>query len=49
MRVRSGAVGYVKYQQELGHKLNTTINDWFEDCGNKSYDVIKAKYLKENQ
>jgi len=49
MRVRSGAVGYVKHQQELGYKINTTINDWFEDCGNKSYDVIKAKYLKENQ
>ena len=45
MRVRSGVVGYVNHLQANNIKLNTRLNDWFEDCGNKSYDVIKKKYL----
>ena len=47
MRVRSGVVGYVNHLQENNKKLNTRLNDWFEDCGSKSYDVIKKKYLKD--
>ena len=47
MRVRSGVVGYVNHLQANNIKLNTQINDWFEDCGTKSYDVIKKKYLKD--
>lgn len=47
IRVRSGVVGYVNHLQENNIKLNTQINDWFEDCGSKSYDVIKKKYLKD--
>ena len=47
MRVRSGVVGYVNHLQENNIQLNTRVNDWFEDCGSKSYDVIKKKYLKD--